>query len=188
MATPVLDDIKRAYRLAWWALLLRGVFAVFIGVFIWMKPLDSIAVFALLIAFWALFAGTVDVVHAFQLKPMLSNWWVMLLTGLIGIGFGIAALMYYPGLALSFAVVWVAWWLMLTGITGIYGGITLRKLGLDWLWTTIFGAISVLAGVFALASPPATLGAIMSLISIFAVIAGIVLIVGAVKIRSIAHP
>ena len=188
MATPVLDDINRAYRLAWWALLLRGVFAVSIGVFIWMKPLDSIAVFALVIAFWALFAGAVDVVHAFQLKPMLSNWWVMLLAGVIGIGFGIAALMYYPGLALSFAVVWVAWWLMLTGIMGVYGGITLKKLGLDWVWTTVFGVVSVLAGVFALVSPPATLGAIMSLISIFAVIAGVVLIVGAFKIRSIAHP
>ncbi len=186
MATPVVEDVKRLYRLTWWALMIRGLFSIVVGVFILMRPLDSIAALALVIAFWALFGGTVEIVHAFQLRQM-GHWWVMLLTGLVSVGFGIAALYYYPGLALTFAVVWVAWWLTVTGILGVYAGLQLRRLGMDWVWPTAFGVLSLVAGAFALASPPATLGAIMGLIAAFAIASGVVLVGGAFKLRSIAH-
>lgn len=187
MATPVMEDIKRLYRLTWWAIMLRGLFSLAVGVFIFARPLDSVAAFALVIAFWAIFGGLIEIVHALQMQQM-NHWWVMLLAGLVGVGFGIAALVYYPTLALTFAVVWVAWWLTLTGILGIYAGLQLKRIGMDWGWPTAFGVLSVLAGVFALLSPPATLAAIMGLIAGFACVGGIVLIAGAFKLRSIAHP
>src|SRR5713101_6872548 len=118
MAAPVLDDLKRLYHRTWWALVLRGLLALAVGIFIFARPLDSVAAFALVIAFWAIFLGLVEIVHAFQLRPMVQHWWVILLSGLVGVAFGIAALVYYPTLALTFAVVWVAWWLTLTGILG----------------------------------------------------------------------
>jgi len=40
------------------------------------------------IAWWALFSGLVSIVHAIQLKPVMQHWWVLLLSGLIGVGFG----------------------------------------------------------------------------------------------------
>ncbi len=184
---PVIEDVKRLYRMTWWALLLRGVFSLAIGIFIFARPLDSVAAFALVIAWWALFSGSVDIVHAFQMRQM-AHWWVLLLAGLVGVGFGIAALVYYPTLALTFAVVWVAWWLLLTGLLGIYAALQLKRLGMDWGWPAAFGALSVVAGIFAILSPPATLAAIMGLIAAFACIGGIVLIAGAFKLRSIAHP
>src|SRR5881397_3575270 len=150
MTTAVLDDLKRVYNRAWWALLLRGLLALTVGVFIFARPLDSVAAFALVIAWWALFSGFVNIVHAFQLKPVMNHWWVLLLSGLVGVGFGIAALVYYPGLSLTFAVVVVSWWLTLTGILGIYAGVMQKKLGMQWGWTVAFGVLSVLAGVFAL--------------------------------------
>ena len=112
MTTAMMDDVKRMYRLTWWALMLRGLLSLAVGVFIFARPLDSVAAFALVIAFWALFLGFVDIVHAFQLRGMMQHWWVLLLAGLVGVGFGIAALVYYPTLALTFAVVWAAWWLL----------------------------------------------------------------------------
>ena len=129
MTTTVLDDLKRLYNRAWWALLLRALLAIAVGVFIFARPLDSVAAFALVIAWWALFSGLVNIVHAIQLKPVMQHWWVLLLSGLIGVGFGIAALVYYPTLSLSFAVVWAAWWLMFTGILGIYAALQERTLG-----------------------------------------------------------
>ena len=50
MTTAVLDDLKRVYNRAWWALLLRGLLALTVGVFIFTRPLDSVAAFALVIA------------------------------------------------------------------------------------------------------------------------------------------
>ena len=57
MATPMMDEVKRMYRLTWWALMLRGLLSLAVGVFIFARPLDSVAAFALVIAFWALFLG-----------------------------------------------------------------------------------------------------------------------------------
>ena len=64
MATPMLDDLKRGYRLGWWALFLRGLVGLAVGVFILARPLDSVAAFALVIAFWAIFNGLTTTVHA----------------------------------------------------------------------------------------------------------------------------
>src|SRR3989475_11883694 len=152
MTTAILDDLKQVYNRAWWALLLRGLLALTVGVFIFARPLDSVAAFALVIAWWALFSGFVNIVHAFQLKPVMNHWWVLLLSGLVGVGFGIAALVYYPGLSLSFAVVLVAWGLMLAGSLGLFGAFQEKKLGVSWSWPMAFGVLSVVASVFALLS------------------------------------
>ena len=108
MATSVLGDLKALYHRAWWALMLRGLLGLVVGIYILARPLDSIAAFALVIAFWALFTGIVEIVHAIELSSVIKHWWVVLLAGVVGVGFGIAALMYYPGLSLTFAVVWVS--------------------------------------------------------------------------------
>ncbi|HTR19712.1 MAG TPA: DUF308 domain-containing protein [Gemmatimonadales bacterium] len=188
MTVPVLDDLKKAYHRAWWALILRGLLGLAVGIFILCRPLDSVAAFALLIAFWAIFTGIVDIVHAIELSSVMKHWWVVLLSGLVGVGFGVAALYYFPGLSLAFVVVWVAWWLLLTGILAIYGAVRLKAAGLQWGWPAAFGVLGVVAGVFALASPPATLAAVMGLIAGFAIVSGIALIIGAFKLRSAVKP
>ena len=178
------DLIQSAYRTAWWALVLRGLLALSLGIFILVRPMESIASFALLIAVWALFTGIVQMVHAFQLRSLVPHWWVLLLSGLVSALFGIAALYYYPVLSLAFAVVWAAWWLFLTGGLGIYGALMERRMGVSWGWTLSFGILSVVAGAFALMSPPVTLAAIIGLIAGFAIVSGLVLLVGAFRLSS----
>jgi uncharacterized membrane protein HdeD (DUF308 family) len=182
MATNVLQS---AYRRAWWALVLRGLLALALGILILLRPLDSIASFALVIAIYALFSGIVQIVHAFELRSALPQWWVMLLSGVISTAFGIAALYYYPALSLAFAVVWVAWWLFLTGGIALYAAILERRMGVSWGWTLAFGILSIVAGVFAFMSPPATLAAIMGLIAGFAIISGVFLLIGAFRLSSV---
>ena len=183
MATTVIDDVRRVYRGAWWALVLRGLLSVAIGVFVFVKPLDSIAAFALVIAWWALFSGAVEIMQSVEVRAVMSHWWVMLLGGLVSVAFGIAALIYYPGLSLAFAVVWVAWWLTITGVLGIYVGMRQKQIGLPWGWTIAFAVLSVVAGLFALLAPPVTLAAIMGLIAGFALISGVALLVAAFTMR-----
>ena len=187
MATSVLGDLKSVYHRTWWALMLRGVLGVVVGIYILARPLDSVAAFALVIAFWALFGGSVEIVQAIELRATMKHWWVLLLAGLVGVGFGIAALKYYPGLSLTFAVVWVSWLLTLTGVLGIYAGLMQRNMGVQWSWTFAFGALSVIAGVFALLAPPITLAAIMGLIAGFALVSGVALVAGAFKLRSLIN-
>ncbi len=115
-------QIGRAVKGAWWALVIRGLLALSVGLLILARPMDSVAAFALVIAFWALMQGIVTAVHAFELRSIAPHWWVLLLNGLISAAFGIAAFYYYPGLSLAFAVVWTSWWLLLGGLLGIWIG------------------------------------------------------------------
>jgi uncharacterized membrane protein HdeD (DUF308 family) len=180
------SQISQAVTRAWWALVIRGVIAVILGIFIIARPSESVAAFALVIAIWAVMQGVVMVVHAFDLRSVAPHWWVMLLSGIISVAFGVAALYYYPGLSLTFAVVWTSWWLLLSGIAGISVAVQERRLGLPWGWSMAFGVLSVLASVYAFMSPPVTLAALMALISVFAIVAGIVLLVGAYRLRTAA--
>jgi len=178
------DIIRSAYQRTWWAILLRGVFSLCIGAFILWRPLDSIATFALVIAFWSLFNGITQVVHGVALRQVFTRWWVLLVSGFVAIAFGIAALTVYPGLSLAFAVIWVTWWLFLVGGFAILLSVVERRHGLPWGWTLAFGVVNVIAAVYGLMSPPATLAAIMALIATFALVSGAVHVTAAFKLAS----
>jgi uncharacterized membrane protein HdeD (DUF308 family) len=178
------DVIQTAYRRTWWALVLRGLLAIAVGILIITRPLDSIASLALVIALWSLFVGIVQTVRAFELRAVVDQWWVLLLSGLISAAFGVAALFYYPGLSLAFAVVWTTWWLILTGTIGVGAAVWERRLGLPWGWSLAFGILSIAAGVLAIMNPPATLAAIMGLIAGFALVSGVVLLIGAFRLSA----
>ena len=178
------DIIQSAYRRAWWSLVLRGLFGIAIGALILWRPIESVAAFALVIAFWAIANGFTQIVHGFELRPIFNRWWVLALSGLVGLAFGVAALYYYPGLSLTFAVVWAAWWLFFTGALAIYGSTVEREIGAPWGWTLAFGILSTVCGVFALMKPPITLAALMGLIAAFAIGGGILLLIGAYKLSA----
>ena len=170
------DLLSHMYGRARWSLLLRGLLALAVGILIIVRPMDSVAAFALLIAFWSIFIGISQIVDSIEARALMPHWWLLLIGGIISLAFGIAALYYYPGLSLTFAVVWVSYWLIVTGAIGIYAAIMERRVNAPWGWTLVFGIISVAAGIYAFLSPPVTLAAIMGLISAFAIISGIALL------------
>lgn len=178
------DFLHTAYQKAWWALFLRGLLALAVGVFVLWRPLESIASLALVIALWAVFNGIVEIVRAIDLRAAYRQWWVLLLSGFVSVGFGIAALYYYPALSLAFAVLWVTWWLFITGFLAIYAALMERRMGLPFGWTIAAGIVSVVAGAFALMSPPATLAAILGLVAGFAIIVGVVLLTAALRLTA----
>ena len=159
------NAVQSSLNRVWWGIVLRGILAIALGIFIIVRPLESVAVFALVIAIWALMDGITGIIHAFDLRPFVAQWWLMLLSGIISAAFGIFALYDYPVLSLVFAVLWVSWWLVLTGAVAIYVAFQQRTLHLSWGWTLAFGVLSVAVGIYALVYQPATLAAIMLLIS-----------------------
>ena len=178
------EELKQSFHRTWWALVIRGLLAIALGVFILVKPLESVAAFALLIAFWAIASGITDIVHGFEVQSFFHSWWMLTLGGVVSVGFGIAALYYYPALSLAFAVTWVCYWLLTTGIIAIAGALMQRRAGLPWGWLALWGVVCMAASIEALVMPPATLAVIMSIIAAFAIVSGVVLLVGAFMIRS----
>lgn len=179
------DLIQTAYRRTWWALVLRGLLGIATGAVILWRPLESVAALALLIAVWAIFSGSVQIVQAFDLRKVFSRWWVMLLGGLVSVAFGVAAIYFYPVLSLAFAVTWTAMWLLVTGTFAISGAMAERKLGAPWGWTMAFGIVAIATGALAVITPPVTLAALMGVIAGFGVVGGVVHLIGAYRLASV---
>jgi len=178
------DDLKAVYNRSKWALIVRGLIGIALGIFIVSRPFDSVAALALVIAIWALGDGIVNMVHAVDLRSIAPHWWVLLLSGIVSTAFGVAALYYYPALSLTFAVFWTAFWLLTAGVLAIYVAIQERNANLSWGWTLAFGLIAVVGGVVALMYPTITLAALISLIAAFGIVGGIALLIGAGKMQS----
>jgi uncharacterized membrane protein HdeD (DUF308 family) len=166
-------------------MLVRALVALAIGIIIVTRPLESAAAFALLIAIWAIVSGITQVVDGIEFRSILPHWWLLIIGGLVSVGFGIAALYYYPTLSLVFAVVWASYWLLVSGFFGIYIAVQERRMHSAWAWTAAFGVLSVLAGLYAIAAPPVTLAAILGLMAAFAIIGGIILLVGFFKLGTV---
>lgn len=182
-----IEDIKAAYSRTKWALTLRGLIGIAVGALILMRPLESVAAFALVIALWALLDGFANIVRGFTLRDVAPHWWALVLGGAIGVVFGGAAIYYYPGLSLAFAVAWTSLWLILGGATVAYVSMQERRLGMPWGWTMAFAVVGIFAGVFAYAYPGITLVSLMSVVAAFAIVGGVAMLVGAAKLSSIKH-
>jgi uncharacterized membrane protein HdeD (DUF308 family) len=178
-------ELQNAYHHSKWGLILRGLIAIALGVFIIVRPLASVAALALVIAIWALIDGFANVVRGFELRRWVKHWWAVALSGVIGIVFGIAALYYYPALSLAFVVLWVAFWLISTGALAIYASVLDKRLGLSWGWTLAFGLFSLIVGFAAAMQPRATLTGLMALLAAFGLIDGIAMLVGAAQMHRV---
>jgi uncharacterized membrane protein HdeD (DUF308 family) len=166
------DDVRSIYRTTKLSLTLRGLAGIAIGIFILARPMTSIAALALVIALWALFDGIAAIVHSFDLRGVAPHWWVVLLIGIVGVVFGVDALWNYPGLSLTFAVIWVALWLLTGGAMGLYAAFLENKAGLSWGWTLVWGLVAIAAGILAAVYPNITLGALIGVLAAFAIASG----------------
>jgi uncharacterized membrane protein HdeD (DUF308 family) len=180
----IADDIKAAYHQTKWAVVLRGLFSVMIGIIIVARPLESVAALALVIALWALIDGFVNIVRAFELRDIAPHWWVLLLGGIVSAIFGAAALYYYPSLSLTFAVVWTAYWLLFSGVVAVYASVQEKRVGVSWGWTMAFGLVAIAGGVLAFIYPGATLASLMGVLAAFGIVGGIALLIGGARMQS----
>ena len=181
----IAEELKAAYSRTKWGIAARGLFGILVGILILSRPIASVAALALIIALWAIIEGVVQIVHGFELRAIVQHWWVLLLTGIVSLLFGIAAIYYYPGLSLAFAVLWVAWWLLTAGVLGVYAAIMERKVGISWGWTMAWGVLAIVAGVLALMYPGVTLAWLLSLLAAFGIVGGIFRLVIAFRMQSV---
>jgi len=180
----IASEIQKAYNQTKWALVLRGLLSLAVGIAILVRPMASVAALALVIALWSLFDGVVNIVRSFDLRGMVQHWWVVLLTGIVSVAFGIAALYFFPTLSLTFAVVWTAYWLTLTGVIAAYIAWQERSAGVPWGWTMAFGILAVVGGIFAFMNPQATLATLLGVLAGFAIISGVFFLIGATRMAS----
>lgn len=167
---------------AWWLLLLRGIAALVFGVLTLLQPEASLVALLLIFSIYAIADGVIGIWAAFSNKSSNSQWWVLLLWGVVSILAGVLALVA-PEAVITFAMYYIAFWALITGVLQIATAIRLRK-EIQGEWMLILaGALSVVFGVLVIAQPVISLISILWLIGLYALFFGVLLIGLAFKVR-----
>ena len=89
----------------WWAVLLEGVAGVVIGLLTFFWPNITALVLLYFIAAWALITGIFEILAAIQLRRVITGEWMLILSGLLSILFGVLLFVFPAAGAVS--VIWV---------------------------------------------------------------------------------
>lgn len=89
----------------WWVGLLEGVAGIIIGVLTLFWPGVTAVVLLYFIAAWALVTGIMEIVAAIQLRRVITNEWMMILSGILSVIFGVLLVVFPSAGALS--LVWL---------------------------------------------------------------------------------
>jgi uncharacterized membrane protein HdeD (DUF308 family) len=147
-------------------------------------PGITIAFLVTLFGVYALFDGVLAIVSTIKAVQGHRRWGPFLIEGVIGILFGLYAIVFPIGAAAAF-VTFVAVWAIFTGILEIMAAIRLRR-HIQGEWVLILlGVLSVLLGVILLASPVAGAVFLVSVFAAYGLIFGILLIVLGFRVQRV---
>src|SRR5882724_6094062 len=159
----------------WWAIVLRGVFAVLFGLGAFFWPGITLAALVLLYGAYLFADGIMAVVWAIAGRAAGPFPWGVLLAGLASIVGGLLTF-FMPGLTALVLLYLIAVWAIVRGVFEIIAAFHLRReLRNEWL-LALNGVVAVLFGVVLIAAPGAGVLAVLWLIGTFAIVAGILMI------------
>jgi uncharacterized membrane protein HdeD (DUF308 family) len=173
------DSLMRS----WWVPALRGVIAILFGVLALTWPGLTLLSLVALFAAYALLSGAVSVVGAIKNRKRDDEWWLLLLVGLVGIGAGVIAVIH-PGLTGLVLVLMIAANALITGVLDVAAAIRLRKAMRDEWLLVLNGVASIAFGVLVFLYPAAGALALVWMISLYALVTGVLLLGVAFRLRA----
>lgn len=110
-----------------WPMVVVGLLGIAAGILTFVWPGMTALVLLSFIALWALASGIFQIAAAIRLRAVITNEWLMVISGLLSIGFGVLMLAR-PG-AGALAVAWIiGWYAMLFGVLLVVLGFRLKGL------------------------------------------------------------
>lgn len=113
--------------------------------------------------------------------PLSRSWWLLLVYGLAAVAFGILTLLW-PGRSIAALVMAFGVLSLVDGVTSLFG-IVRKDVALPRALLLLYALVSIGFGLLALLQPVAVAGALVWLLAIWLVVAGVARIVFAIRIR-----
>jgi uncharacterized membrane protein HdeD (DUF308 family) len=111
----------------WWGMILLGLLGVIAGAVTFVWPGLTAVVLLVIIALWAIVRGVLEIIGAITLRKIIQGEWLLILSGVLSIGFGVLLLLQPAAGAL--AVMWlIGIYMIAFGITTIAPSLRLRRL------------------------------------------------------------
>ena len=135
----------------WWAMALRGAFAILFGVVAFIAPGPTLVSLALLFGAYLFVDGVFGIVAAAKAASRNERWGLLLLEGVVNLVMGVIAVVFPLSAVLAFVLV-TAGWALLTGGLMVGAAFRLDASHGRW-WLVLSGVVSVIFGVLLLVSP-----------------------------------
>lgn len=166
---------------AWWVVLLEGIFASLIGLFLIIEPRITSVFLVTVLGFYFLISGVIDIVQIFTGSTG-SSWGWLLFSGIIGILAGLAVIrnpLYATVLTGNILVIFVAVVALMKGIVAVVMAFMGAGLG-----SAILGALSIIVSLLLFANLLVATAFLPYIIAGFLIIGGIVGIVYSFSLRN----
>jgi len=187
MAARIPVPVTGSYLAAhWWAPLLRGIVAIAFGALLLARPIAGVAAFVILFGAFAFVDGILTIVQALRYAhPQTGQWWWLLLQGICGAIIGLITF-FYPGITAYVLGIFIGAWAIVTGLFEI-AAVQMRRNVPGEIFMILAGIFSIVLGAGIFLFPGAGLLAVVWFVAVYALAAGITLIILALRLRGLAH-
>ena len=174
--------LRRTLAKNWWAVALRGVFAIIFGILAFALPGVTIATLVILFAAYMLADGVFAIVGAVKAAQQGERWGLFILEGIANILAGIVALLW-PAITVLVFVYLIAFWSIVSGLVMVVAAFRLTGEHGRW-WMAIAGLLSVVFGILLAMMPIAGAVVLTLWLAAYAVVFGAVLLVASFRLRA----
>jgi len=168
----------------WWLYLVRGILAVIFGIIVLVWPGATVFVLIILFGCYALVEGLFALGYSIARASRGDKFFALMMLGLLGILIGIVTLARpeITGLALLWVI---AIWLVIRGFLMIISAFEMTgKASVRWL-IGISGVLALIVGILMFIFPISGVFAIILVIGIYCLVAGILLAVASFFVKGI---
>jgi uncharacterized membrane protein HdeD (DUF308 family) len=115
-------------------------------------------------------------------ERLAQNWWLLLLRGIVAIGFGVLAFAW-PGLTLFALVILYGAYALTDGVFALGAAFAHRHPGSPTAWLVFVGILGIAAGLFTFFWPGITALVLLAVIAAYSILHGILEIALAIRLR-----
>ena len=177
----VLEGEKLFARI-WRLLALRGVVAIVFAIVLLVWPDLGLSAMTIVVGAFAIASGFVAGVAAYALPGATSHRIWLGLQSILGLGVGIAVLVW-PDLSAKALLYAIAIWAIAMGVTELYAAFALPLSGARTVLTAVSGVVMAGFGIVMFVEPDEGAIALLSLVAAFAFVRGTFDIAMAVELR-----
>jgi len=169
----------------WWVLVLQGVLGIVFGILVILFPGIALTTLAFVFAAWAIVTGFGHLAEGWRVAEHRGRSWPFAVMGVLGIVAGILAALI-PGITILGLILLLGAWLVTQGVMEIYTAWRIRReVTGEWI-IALIGVLRTIAGLIVLAMP--IVGALLTvtLMAVWAFLAGIAALSLGLRLRRLA--